>query len=83
MPTELQKAMDLTLINLTNTLCILDHILIVLRGSLPEHNELVKKAVKRVEAEGFSLKLSKCEFSLHKVNWLGYEIDEDGYRPIH
>ena len=82
MPTEFQKAMDLTLINLTNTFCFLDDILIVSRGSLAEHNELVEKAMKRVEAEGFSLKLSKCEFSVHKINWLGYEIDEDGYRPF-
>ena len=27
------------------------------------------------------MKLSKCEFSVNKLVWLWYEIDENGYAP--
>ena len=37
MPPEFQKARDYTLINLKNTYCFLDDILIVSKGSLEEH----------------------------------------------
>ena len=67
MPTEFQKAMDSTLINLLNTFCFIDDILIVSRGSITEHNKLVEEVIKRVEAEGLSLRLSKCEFSVKKI----------------
>ena len=83
MPTEFQKAMDSTLINLLNTFCFIDDILIASRGSITEHNRLVEDVIKRVEAEGLSLKLSKCEFSVKKIKWCGYNLNEDGYKPIH
>ena len=83
MPTEFQKAMDRTLMNLLNTFCFLDDVLICSVGSIVEHNQLVEKVLKRVDEEGFSLKLSKCEFSVKETVWLGYELDRTGYRPKH
>ena len=29
------------------------------------------------------MKLSKCEFSVKKISWLGFDIDHLGYRPKH
>ena len=83
MPNEFQKAMDSTLLNLLQTFCFIDDVLIVSRGSITEHNALVEAAIKRLEEEGFSLKLEKCEFSVKSIDWLGYTIDETGYKPIH
>ena len=74
--------MDHTLINLLNTFCFIDDVLIVSRGSTTEHNRLVEEAIIRLKDERFSLKLAKCEFSVHKINWLGYTIDEAGYKPL-
>ena len=29
----------------------------------------------------FALKLSKCEFAVDKLDWLGFEIHSSGYAP--
>ena len=44
-----------------------------------DHNVLVERVMNRLDEEGWALKLSKCEFSVNKLVWLGYEIDENGY----
>ena len=81
MPTEFQKAMDCTLQGLEGVICYLDDILVVTKGRVEDHNELVERVMSRLEEEGWALKLSKCEFSVNKLVWLGYEIDENGYAP--
>ena len=43
MPTEFQKAMDCTLKGLEGIICYLDDILIVTKGDVQEHDELIKK----------------------------------------
>ena len=43
MPAKIQKAIDCTLTGLTNTLCFLDDILIVSRGRIEHHLNLVRK----------------------------------------
>ena len=78
MPTEFQKAMDCTL---QGVICYLDDILIVTKGDIREHNELVETVMQRLDAEGWALKLSKCEFSVYQLTWLGYDINENGYSP--
>ena len=83
MPTEFQKAMDRTLIGLLNTFCYLDDVLVCSVGTLEEHNRLVEEALRRLLNEGFSLKLSKCEFSVNEIEWLGYKISKEGVVPIH
>ena len=46
-----------------------------------DHNILVDKVITRLDEEGFALKLSKCNFSMNRLSWLGYDIDSEGYRP--
>ena len=79
--TEFQKAMDRTLLNVLNTFCFLDDILIVTVGSVAKHNEMVEEVMKLVDAQGFSLKLKKCDFSVKEIEWLGYEINATGVKP--
>ena len=79
MPSEFQKAMDCTLQGLEGVICCLDNILIVTKGDVQDHNELVEKIMHRFDVEGWALKLSKCEFSVNQLTWLGYDINEDGY----
>ena len=83
MPKEFQKAMDNTIQGFQGVFCFLDDILIVSKGSVTEHNEIVDKVLPRLDKKGFGLKLSKCEFSKTKLIWLGFEIDETGVRPKH
>ena len=81
MPTEFQKAMDRTLGLTDFSFCFLDDILIATAGSLEEHNVKVDETLKKIDLEGFSLKLSKCEFSVKEIEWLGFDIDREGVRP--
>ena len=82
MPTEFQKAMDCTLQGLEGVIYYLDDILVVTKGKVEDHNVLVERVMSRLNEEGWALKLSTCEFSVNKLVWLGYEIDENGYTPI-
>ena len=81
MPTEFQKAIDCTLQGLEGIICYLDNNLVVTKGDVQEHNNLVEKVRQRLDAEGWALKFSKCEFSVNQLTWLGYVINEDGYSP--
>ena len=56
---EFQKAMDCTLKGLEGVSCYLDDILVVTKGDIQEHNELVEKVMQRLDVEGLALKLSK------------------------
>ena len=81
MPKEFQKAMYYTLQGLSGVFCFLDDILIVSKRSVMDHNILVDKVITRLDEEGFALKLSKCDFSMNQLSWLGYDSDSEGYRP--
>ena len=80
-PAEFQKAIDCTLQGLDGVICYLDDFLVVTKGDSQGHNELLGKGMQRLDAEGWALKLSKCEFSVNQLTWLGYDISEDGYSP--
>ena len=73
MPKEFQKAMDNTLQNIKGVICFLDDLLIVSKGSIENHNKTVEKVFHKLDREGFAHKLSKCEFSVNKMSWLGFE----------
>ena len=80
---KFQKAMNNTLNNFPGVICFLDDILIVMKGSISDHNLIVNNVFERLYKKGFALKLSKCEFSVKKISWLGFDIDHLGYRPKH
>ena len=61
MPAEFQKAIDNTLINLRNTFCFLDDILIASRGTKEEHMALVNACLKRINEENLAISLKKMQ----------------------
>ena len=73
--------MDCTLQGLEGVICYLDDILIVTKGDIRDHNDLVERVMQRLDAKGWAPKLSQCEFSVNQLTWLGYEINENGYSP--
>ena len=73
--------MDNILQGLSGVFCFLDDILIVSKGSVMDHNILVDKVFAQLDEEGFALKLSKCDFSMNQLSWLGYDVDSEDYRP--
>ena len=60
MPAEFQKAMDYTLVGLTNTYCFLDDIIVVSKGSKESHIKYVYKCLQKLDADNLRKNLSKC-----------------------
>ena len=81
MPAEFQKAIDITLANLTNTFSFLDNIIIVTGGRTQNHKEKLFKCLDKLE-EMLAINLEKCHFAKTKISWFGYEINKNGIKPI-
>ena len=82
MPAEFQKARDYTLIGLKNTLCFLDDILIVSKGTEEDHFKLVLDCLKKLEADNLRINLLKCHFAKQEISSLGYNITQSGISPL-
>ena len=78
MTAEIQKAIDCTLGILNNTFCFLDDILIVNRGRIEDHLDLVSKCLIKLDQENLRLNLAKCHFAKDQIKWLGHRITQSG-----
>ena len=82
MPAEVQKAMDYTLVCLSNTYCFLDDINVVSKGTKESHFKYVYKCLQKLEADNLRNNLSKCHFAKHQINWRGLTFSQNGVKPI-
>ena len=82
MPAEFQKAINSTLAGLDNTFCFLDDILMVTRGGIEKHLDLVRKCLIKLDQENLRINLAKCHFAKEKIEWLGYNITQSGVTPL-
>ena len=82
MPAEFQKAMDYTLVGLSNTYCSLDDIIVVSKGTKESHLKYVYKCLQKLDADNLRIKLSKCHFAKHQKNWLGFTFPQNGVKPV-
>ena len=82
MPPAFQKVMDYTLVELQNTHCFLDDIIIVGRGSKEEHLKLVYKSLKKLDEDNLRIILSKCHFAKTEIEWLGHKFTQSGIAPL-
>ena len=82
MPAEFQKAIDCTLAGLENTFCFLDDILIVSRGGIENHLDLVRKCLIKLDLENLRINLAKCHFAKETIEWLGHNITQSGVTPL-
>ena len=82
MPAEFQKAIDCTLAGLNNTFCFLDNVLIVSRGGIEKHLDLVRKCLMRLDQENLRINLAKCHFAKDKIEWIGHSITQTGITPL-
>ena len=78
---EFQKAIECTLTGLTNIFCFLDDILIVSRGKIEYHLDLVRKRLMKLDQESLRINLAKCHFA-KKIEWLGHSITQTGITPL-
>ena len=82
MPAESQKAMDYTLVGLSNTYCFLDDIIVVSKDTKESHLKNVYKFLQKLEAYNLRINLSKCHFAKHQIKWLGFTFLQNGVKPI-
>ena len=68
MPADFQKAIAFTLADLANTFCFLDNILILNRGRIEDHLDLVKKCLIKLDEENLRINLAKYHFATDKVS---------------
>ena len=82
MPADFQKAADYTLVGLTNTYCFLDDIILVSKRIKKSHIQYVYKCLQKLDADYLRIKISKCHFAKHQINWLGFKFSKNGVEPI-
>ena len=82
MPAEFQKAIDCTLAGLTNIFCFLDDILIIIRGRIGHHLDLVRKFLIKLDQEYTRINLAKCNFPKDQIEWLGHRITQSDIIPL-
>ena len=82
MPTEFQKVMDLTLVNIGCTFVYIDDILIVTRGNKDVHMQKVREVMQILDKANLQLKIDKCNIACKKIEWLGYELTGSGISPV-
>lgn len=64
----------------SNVICYFDDIL-VYSDSDAEHEEHLKKVLKKLEAANLKLNRDKCEMRKKEIAFLGFKINKDGIRP--
>ena len=82
MPTEFQKVMDLTLVNIDFTFVYIDDILIVNKGNKDVHMQKVLEVMQILDKANLQLKVDKCNLACKKIEWLGYELTRSVISPV-
>ena len=77
-----QRMIDINLAGLpaNRILAYMDDIVSV-SSTLSEHLECIKHVFKRLQSSNISLKLSKCTFASNKVDFLGFQLSNEGIKP--
>ena len=82
MPSEFQKLMDLTLVNINSVFVYIDDISIVTKGTNTEHLKKVREVMKVLDEANLQLKAEKCELARDSIEWLGYKLTKTGIFPV-
>ena len=62
--------------------CFLDNIMIVSRGGIEKHLDLVRKCLIKLDQENLRIYLAKCHFAKDEIEWLGHNITKSGVTPL-
>ena len=74
--------MGYTLIDLQNTYCFLDDIIIVSTGTETDHLAYVTKCLKKLDEDNLRINLQKCHFAKTEIECLGYKFTQTGISPL-
>lgn len=81
-PATFQRLIDVVLSGLSNEqiLAYIDDI-VLFSSTFEEHIHQLRKVLARLTAAGLTLKVSKCQFAMAEVDFLGYHLSTEGIRP--
>ena len=79
-PGIFQKIMDTMITGIDGLVAYLDDLLVVSRN-VQEHTITLNKILSRIQKYGFKIKLSKCQFFLTSIKYLGSIGDKFGRTP--
>ena len=80
-PPTFQRFMDAVVSGLENTIVYVDDV-IVYSHDYQQHEEHLKKLFARLQKYGLIINEDKSHFFQQKVEYLGFEITPQGYRPM-
>ena len=63
MPATFRKIIDVTLRKCHNKIAFLDDILVIMKGSIADHEKELDKILYPLDKENLAIKLQKCEFA--------------------
>lgn len=75
-----QRTMEVVLYRVKNCKVYIDDILIYSR-TLKEHLEHLEQVFKRLDQANLKIKTRKCEFGKNEVEFLGFKINQEGFKP--
>ncbi|UYV68242.1 K02A2.6-like [Cordylochernes scorpioides] len=78
-PEHFQKRMSAILRGVSGVICHMDDILIFAKRK-EEHDETLRKVLRRLKNSGITLNKEKCLFGVSNVTFLGHYIDEHGIK---
>ena len=81
MPTEFQKAIELTLPNCKNTYAYLEDILIITKGSVEKHKGTLEKLLHKLDEKNLAISLDKSKFVCKQIEWREFHIDSERLPP--
>ena len=67
--------------NMPNVFCYLDDLLIFSK-SFKHHLEILEELFSKLEKAGLTLALSKCQFAVYSLEYLGYKVNSTGLTPM-
>jgi transposase InsO family protein len=81
-PAVFQRLMDKVLgkLRFGRIICFMDDLLIATK-SIEENMQCLESVLKVLQENGLTINLEKCNFFQNKINFLGYEISNEGIRP--
>ncbi len=82
MPAEFQQTIDKTFRDAQGACAFIYDIIVCTKGSAAEHMRDVNRVLHRLNAANLALKISKCDFLLSEVDWLGFRLSQTGIKPL-
>ncbi len=59
----------------------IDHLLIITRGTLDDHNDKIEAVLTRLRNAGLKVNAAKSFFCTHEIEYLGYILTREGIKP--